>query len=165
MPNLSQFESLPGKMEKSQNPAETEAPIEELSQDLKRIALQNNVLCSFCQESCDGPSKTGEPYRLRPLSELLETAKSCHYCALWVQSLESSAQATTQEGEEMSILLHPLTQKGDKPEDVILQYTEMHDIFEGGTRQHLSWPHLGTIWACLDLLPAKGKPADISRWV
>lgn len=104
----------------------------------------------------NGVTDPGEPFWTRPLTELIETAETCHYCALWVQSLEASAEAIGVEGEEMATQLHPLLQSKFEPKDVVLQYIEMHGLFEGSVSQKLIWPHLGNIWGSMDLVPAKG---------
>jgi hypothetical protein len=127
------------------------------SQSRNVLILQYDItLCSFCKDMCNGKTDKGEPFWTRPLTELLGAAETCHYCALWVQSLEASAEAIGVDGEEMATQLHPLLQTKFEPEAVILQYIVMHGWFDGSVSQKLIWPHLGHIWASMDLVPAKG---------
>lgn len=144
-------------MEPNTEPQGQFSPQPAHNQKLQRLTIENGTLCAFCHESCTGPPPTGEPYLLRALSELVDAARFCGYCALWVRSLEASAQALLlEDGQDAALQAHPLLQSKLEPEDVELHYLNVHDWIDGGIEQRIAWPYLGTIWATLDLVPARG---------
>ncbi|KAH7126041.1 heterokaryon incompatibility protein-domain-containing protein [Dactylonectria macrodidyma] len=123
-----------------------------LSQRLQRLTIENGTICSFCHESCSQPPPTDTPCRKRALSELVDAARFCGYCALWMRSLEASANAIMiEDGQDAALRAHPLTQSEVPPEDIELEYINVHDWIDGGIEQRIAWPHWGTIWATLDL--------------
>ncbi|KAK7417426.1 hypothetical protein QQX98_004545 [Neonectria punicea] len=120
---------------------------------LQRLTVENGNLCSFCHESLThAPADPGN--HVRKLPDLLEAAEFCGYCALWVRSLEASAHALVEDGQDAAMMSHPLLQGVFEPSDVELQYVDLHDWIGGGIEQRIAWPHMRTIWATLDLLPA-----------
>lgn len=126
-------------------------------QRFKRSTLEDGTLCSFCNDMCDRPPDTGEPYYLRSLSDLIEAAAFCQYCALWMSSLGASANAVLEAGQDAARKTHPLLQEVLDEKDVILQYISFHDFFKGNMEQRIVWPSMGFIWATLDLVPVQGK--------
>ncbi|KAF7560931.1 hypothetical protein G7046_g3186 [Stylonectria norvegica] len=126
--------------------------------EFKRLTVEDGTLCTFCHKSNSEATETGQPYRTQRLSELVEASSYCGYCAMWLRSLEASAQDLAADGGESSALMsHPLLQTEFEPEDVHLQYLDLHDWFEGGIERRIAWPYLGTIWATLDLVPASAQ--------
>ncbi|KPM41471.1 hypothetical protein AK830_g5097 [Neonectria ditissima] len=117
------------------------------------LTIENGTLCSFCHESLNHPPADPGNH-VRKLDDLLEAAEFCGYCALCVRSLEASAHALVEDGQDAAMKSHPLLQGVFDPSEVELQYVDLHDWIGGGIEQRIAWPRMGTIWATLDLVPA-----------
>lgn len=146
-------------MESETKPQEQLAPANPTpdTQKPQRLTIENGTLCSFCRNMCTSPPPTGTPFHLRALPDLLEAASFCGYCAAWVRSLEASANAIVEDGQDAALMAHPLLQGLVEPSEVQLQYLNIHDWVEGGIEQRIAWPPSGTIWATLDLLPVSSE--------
>ncbi|CAM1503309.1 Fc.00g080850.m01.CDS01 [Cosmosporella sp. VM-42] len=119
----------------------------------KQLTLSDGTLCSFCDQMCNHPTEPGRPFHTRILPDLLKAAEYCGYCALWVRSLEASAHAIVESGQDTAAETHPLLQGFVDPEFVELQFVQTHDWIEGSIEQRIAWPQMGTFWATLDLVP------------
>lgn len=146
-------------MESETKPQEQLAPANPTpdTQKPQRLTIENGTLCSFCHDMCTSPPPTGTPFHLRALPDLLEASSFCGYCAAWVRSLEASANAIVEDGQDAALMAHPLLQGFVEPSEVQLQYLNIHDWVEGGIEQRIAWPRSGTIWATLDLLPVSNS--------
>lgn len=126
-------------------------------EQLHLLSLQDGTLCSFCDQVCNKQIDGPHPFRLRPLTDLLQASSSCKYCAMWVRTLEASAQDVVEDGNGAAIVQHPLLQDVFEPEHVVLQYLEGFNWPDDSIEQRIAWPQSGVIWGTLDLVPAKGQ--------
>ncbi|KAM5356528.1 hypothetical protein ACJ41O_003174 [Fusarium nematophilum] len=122
----------------------------------KLLTLQDGTLCTFCDDVlANPPRESGAPFRTRTLASLLQASTSCGYCAMWLRALEATAQELKDERQDEAAEMHPLLQKLVEPNEVHLQFIHVHDWGQHSIGQRIAWPHLGTIWATLDMVKAQ----------
>ncbi|KAF4437477.1 tol, partial [Fusarium albosuccineum] len=130
---------------------------------IKLLTKQDGTLCDFCHDALTNPPESGAPFLTRALSELVDASSYCGFCAMWVRALDQSAQDLGEAGQDVARKLHPLVQESVEPEDVLLQFVSLHDWERGSIEQRIAWPHMGPIWATLDLVKTDGLLAESDR--